>query len=343
MSAQLSNTNANNFAATAPNALQAIQLAHQNHSPVSPPFYQFWYEVARDPLSEAGIYYTIKKQAQESIDQSEIWDIYLRMTRDVSLFNAVIENALELETAVSDSKMALLEIKECTTNVSNDIIKFNENINDQEYINKNFDEIIKNIKYYKSDIEIMSFRIDKIIKFITVISEHAKISMNIAFIDKLTGLATRTLFEKKVEKIIMNVDQIGKPTSILMIDVDNFKAINDTYGHRAGDEYLSRLGACIRAAVRGGDVSARYGGEEFIIALPDTPIQGASVVAENIRSHVENSCYFISQAGEMIKSTVSIGVATGVVPFQLDRIIDEADKRLYAAKKLGKNCFINVS
>jgi diguanylate cyclase (GGDEF)-like protein len=125
--------------------------------------------------------------------------------------------------------------------------------------------------------------------------------------------------------------------SVVMFDVDNFKAINDQHGHSGGDAVLSAIGARLRESLRKSDVRCRYGGDEFLIVLPDTSNEGAARVAEWIRGQLEqlNVC----AAGQPVPVTVSVGVATTQNPLEsVEGLIDRADRALYQAKAAGRNC-----
>jgi diguanylate cyclase (GGDEF)-like protein len=123
------------------------------------------------------------------------------------------------------------------------------------------------------------------------------------------------------------------------LDVDHFKGINDTYGHKAGDEVLQNLSALIAKMVRDSDVVARYGGEEIAIIAPSTPKNEAELLAERLRSAVEKTTIAVIDATqEVIQVTVSAGVSTlGHVVADRDALVEEADHALYEAKNQGRN------
>jgi len=129
----------------------------------------------------------------------------------------------------------------------------------------------------------------------------------------------------------------GRPFSLVMLDIDHFKSINDTYGHLAGDKALRALAALIRGEVRPTDVVARYGGEEFVLALPETAGTGAVTLAERLRVRVAGHALAVT-ADHTISMTVSIGVASypdGANSVQ--KLLSAADQALYAAKSAGRN------
>ncbi len=155
--------------------------------------------------------------------------------------------------------------------------------------------------------------------------------------DKLTNIYNRRSFEARLLQDLKQYDKFQTELSIILFDVDHFKFVNDTYGHQAGDSVLTLLAEIAQQTVRSNDIVARYGGEEFIILLPNTGKNGSQVIAEKLRSAIENAT-FDTQSYE-IQITVSLGVAciSDVQHPNLDNLIKGADDALYYAKHNGRN------
>jgi len=155
--------------------------------------------------------------------------------------------------------------------------------------------------------------------------------------DYLTQVLNRRSFFDAAEKELYRSCQLDLPLSVLVLDIDNFKAINDNYGHAAGDAVLADLANLCKRLLRDSDVLARYGGEEFMVLLPATPKNRAAKVAERIQQAVAKASFNGLPAGQ--KVTISIGVAGKDVsgPFEIATLIDHGDKAMYEAKKQGKN------
>ena len=157
--------------------------------------------------------------------------------------------------------------------------------------------------------------------------------------DALTGLFNMRYFRLQLAEEFSRSQRYGRPLTLLMIDVDNFKAYNDRNGHPAGDIVLKEVSRIFIRNVRGTDIVARYGGEEFVVLLPETPLDAGVSVAEKIRKAVEEHYFpFVgSQGGQ--KVTVSIGVASypDVHVTSDQDLIESSDKALYSAKKDGRN------
>ena len=161
----------------------------------------------------------------------------------------------------------------------------------------------------------------------------------VAVTDALTGLANRVRFDAFLAQQYDAALRSRRPLSLLMMDLDRFKKINDTYGHQAGDNVLKAIGKLIRTAARSNDLAARYGGEEMALVLPDTTKQTAAAIAESIRRAV--AARPIVSDKTPIPVTISIGVATfdaGSPLRQPAHLIKAADMACYAAKNAGRNC-----
>ena len=154
--------------------------------------------------------------------------------------------------------------------------------------------------------------------------------------DMLTGLNNRRAFFEMGKPILKNAHRYGHPLSMVMLDIDNFKLINDTYGHASGDEVLKAVANVLSQGTRESDVSGRLGGEEFAIILQETDLTAAQELIERLRKKVEQTCiHFKSQE---ISVTASFGVAKLDTKFDnFDKLIDRADYALYQAKKEGRN------
>jgi diguanylate cyclase (GGDEF)-like protein len=174
---------------------------------------------------------------------------------------------------------------------------------------------------------------------------YARISRrlsNSANIDMLTGAFSRRYLIENGTQVLDERRQFlpEGAASLLLIDVDHFKKINDTYGHLVGDAMLQHCVQCIKDSVRASDsIVGRYGGEEFCVLLPKTPLAGASIVAERIRANVLASAYLLN--GQVIPMTVSIGVVLQETDATLSSMISIADQRLYKAKQSGRNQVID--
>jgi two-component system, cell cycle response regulator len=175
-------------------------------------------------------------------------------------------------------------------------------------------------------------------RFSQRLRESVQASMELAVTDGLTGLYNRRYLDNQLAAMFDDSVRRGRHLSVLVLDIDKFKPINDTYGHDAGDEVLREFATRIRSQTRGIDVVARYGGEEIVVVVPDTDLDVAQIVAERIRECVENEAFGIHQATRSVKVTVSIGVASRLPGDTLaSAVLKRADVALYRAKELGRN------
>lgn len=158
-----------------------------------------------------------------------------------------------------------------------------------------------------------------------------------AVIDGLTGLTNRKGFDLALDECMAEAAP-GTEPSLLIADIDHFKKVNDTFGHVFGDKVIRTIAQILKGGVKGKDTAARYGGEEFVILLPSTPIDGAKVLAEQIRSAVERCRIKRTDSNEALASiTLSFGVARFRIGEAASEFIARADAALYNSKKGGRN------
>ena len=188
-----------------------------------------------------------------------------------------------------------------------------------------------NIIDYNNDIALYSAFQD-----ITGRKNREMLLKNQAIRDPLTSLYNRRYFEEEVFNRILVAKTTKESYSVLMIDADHFKRVNDTYGHKTGDKVLIELAATAEKALRDNDIVARYGGEEFVIFLDKANAEKAAVVAERLRQSM-SSIVVYSDEGEEVRFTVSIGVSSSDVSDNVDTLIKTADEALYRAKQTGRN------
>lgn len=154
--------------------------------------------------------------------------------------------------------------------------------------------------------------------------------------DRLTDLYNQGHFKQRLDEECNRSARFGRALSLIMLDIDDFKAFNDSWGHPRGDEVLRTVADVIRESLRDHDVAARYGGEEFVVLLPETDGDGALLAAERIRAEVEARA-FVPVDGQAVGRTVSIGVATLASDASAAALLESADSAMYRAKRAGKN------
>jgi diguanylate cyclase (GGDEF)-like protein len=172
-----------------------------------------------------------------------------------------------------------------------------------------------------------------------------------AITDRKTQLFNHAYFEKKLHEEIERAKRYSHAISLIMLDLDNFKDYNDSYGHIAGDAVLKEIGKLLKKHGRDFDIPCRFGGEEFTIILPETGLDGAMRVAERIRGKIESASFEDESANAARSITASLGVAScecyngHVGGEEIKFLIENADKALYQAKRMGKNrvCAVEIS
>jgi two-component system, cell cycle response regulator len=168
--------------------------------------------------------------------------------------------------------------------------------------------------------------------------DNVQHSIEAAITDALTGLHNRRYMESHLATLAEQAASRGKPLALMMLDIDFFKSINDSYGHDAGDDVLREFAMRIRKSIRGIDLACRYGGEEFVIVMPETDLHVAGMVAERLRRSIAGEPFAIEKGAKRIEVTISIGLST------LERkgeavgdVLKRADTALYRAKHDGRN------
>ncbi|MEM6615587.1 MAG: PleD family two-component system response regulator [Pseudomonadota bacterium] len=168
--------------------------------------------------------------------------------------------------------------------------------------------------------------------------ENVQQSLEMAVIDGLTGLHNRRYMENHLSNAVDETLARGHSLALMLVDIDHFKSVNDTYGHDAGDEVLREFAARIRKNVRGADLACRFGGEEFVVVMPETDLYVATQVAERLRERVAERPFGIEDGARHIDVTISIGISILAGPEENgDVLLKKADLALYRAKRTGRN------
>jgi two-component system cell cycle response regulator len=163
-------------------------------------------------------------------------------------------------------------------------------------------------------------------------------SLELAVTDQLTGLHNRRYMTSQLDALVRRAAAGGDPVAVLVIDIDHFKKINDSFGHAVGDEVLREFAVRLASNVRAIDLPVRFGGEEFVVVMPDTELDHAHRIAERIRLHVAGSPFRVMGGDELLTVTISIGVAASLGEHDAPApLVKRADEAMYEAKSKGRN------
>jgi len=175
-------------------------------------------------------------------------------------------------------------------------------------------------------------------RFAERLRENVQASIEMAVTDALTGLHNRRYMESHITTLVEQAAARGKPLTVLVLDIDYFKSVNDTYGHDAGDDVLREFSTRLKKSIRGIDLACRYGGEEFVVVMPDTDMAVAAMVAERVRRGIATEPFPVDQGRKYLEITISVGIAslTRTTDTAAD-ILKRADMALYRAKRDGRN------
>lgn len=174
-------------------------------------------------------------------------------------------------------------------------------------------------------------------RFADKLWENFHLSMQLATTDAVTGLYNRHYLTNHMDTRMQAAQEQGKALSVMMMDIDHFKLVNDTYGHAVGDLVLKEFAMRIGRNIRGVDLAARYGGEEFVVMMPETPTESAVMIGERLRQAIGDNIFDFNLKEGPIEITVSIGVATSKEGQASGLLLEAADKALYRAKETGRN------
>ena len=319
-------------------ALGQIKALHQ---PAYPRNYEVWYAYATgyNPTLNQTINETLTRNGTLSAaDVDQIYETYLspaRLSDRIDNVGSQIVEEIEQVMAMVDAAVgSATQYTESLAHATQDL----GTAKDRDGLRAVVERLVRATR----DMEENNTRLETSLKAskleISQLQVNLEAVRNESLTDPLTSLANRKYFDSALEKSIAQSAATGEPVALLLIDIDHFKAFNDTFGHLTGDQVLRLVAIALKQNVKGQDIAARYGGEEFAIILPGTTLRSALTVADHVRRAVMTKELMKRSTGEHLgRVTVSIGVAVLQKDEAAQSLIERADNCLYAAKRCGRN------
>lgn len=320
-------------------AASAMATLERFGVPATPANYAIWYEyhAGQSPNLQRTIDVLISNQA--IFDESTLQELYSTFFSSTKEAQAVRNTSLQaLET--------LQEIVGVADFARDDAHQFGATL--RGFASKNLGTSLDNLKNLIENLvldskkmagrsEYVGLRMRESADKIEALERNLQDALRDSSLDGLTGVANRRSFDAIMRKTAGEAMNSGDDLALLMIDIDHFKRVNDTWGHQTGDTVLQHLAVTLQKAVRGGDHVARYGGEEFAVILPRTDVKAAVNVAENIRQALAREPLQLDLEPPMTPITVSIGAACYEPGDPLAEWVGRTDAALYHAKKEGRD------
>ena len=318
----------------------ALKMIARYKLPYNPISYLLWYEYATGRNENLVNDIEVILNKKEPITIEIITQLFKKYMADNQILMA--------EKKTRDFKRILLELTKHLSQSCNEIgsqgnlldtfaqeLSTTESLEDISVI---ADRIILETKAVVESSKHLKIQLDSTVSEINTLSKELEGIKQVAKTDMLTGLLNRWGFEEALYPIMEDIKTTHEPLSVIMLDIDHFKRVNDTHGHLIGDNVLKMIGKLIKDSIKGKDIAARFGGEEFVLMLPQTPIKGAYTVAEQIRLNLQKMNLKIKDTGESIgQITISLGIALYKEGESIEALIKRADDVLYHAKNTGRN------
>ena len=323
-------------------AEQAIERIKALGVPAEPGCFELWYTYASGRNQELNrrINRLIEDKGGLSADDHD--HICHEFLQTAQADSAAVDAGAKVSAEVDNVVKLLGELILSTARGRGDFVQASSqlaNTLDQETIRAISDALIRSLRTIELQHSALGQRLLTAKREIETAKQALATATAEANLDAVTGLATRRKFDRAFEEAAGAADERGEPLSLLMIDIDHFKKFNDRFGHLMGDSVLRLIGVTLKQSIKGQDTAARYGGEEFAVILPQTNLDGAAQLAEQIRNRIISRELKQRLTGESLGAiTVSIGIAAhrrGERPLTM---LDRADTVLYEAKRGGRNC-----
>ena len=318
-------------------AIQALDKIEKLGLKPIPQIYELWFRYYQgDPEIVRAI-----DTHQASLDEVACHKIYKRYLSEGSRGDAVKKITEQVQQAMSEIATMLSAVKSATTDYGDTLGDVNMRIESAETLEdlgNVVSVIVQDTKKMLEKNHDLELQLVNSSKQVTELRKNLDNVKKEAMTDGLTGLSNRKAFDKQIRDCIEEAATIGTPLILMMLDIDHFKAFNDTYGHQIGDQVLRLVARTLTDNVKGRDIAARYGGEEFAIILPETPLSAGVKVAEALRKMVESKEVVNKTSQETLgRITMSVGVAEYKSGESITDFIERADQALYNAKKNGRN------
>jgi diguanylate cyclase len=317
---------------------QAIAFIGTHHLSATPVNYTVCYEylLGTHPALRKEIDQTIQEKTELSDTVMEHW------------FKAYLSDydLVSLQQSKSELVEIMSALTESTQLAEANVQQFGQTLEHSEKELENPDipleaivtHLLASTKSIQASMNVMRQQIEESQNEIKSLHERLEKTHEESLTDTLTGLANRKGLDAAIETSLLASDELKSHPSLLMVDIDHFKNINDTYGHLLGDKVIKVVADALKNQTKGKDTAARYGGEEFCVLLPETELPGAIKLAENIRKDIERTRIKRAKAQDDIASiSVSIGVARYRSKESVTNFIGRADKALYRSKQDGRN------
>jgi len=316
----------------------ALPLMSKQAAGLHPVSYAVWYEYVSgsNPALRAAIEEQLKKGA--ALDENLTHILYCQFIAEIDEEQAErISNGFKRVLSEIDSSASMAG--EQAGEFGNSLERWSANLSSNIDVSEGLDELLGDTRRMQRNVARLQAQLQAGQKEIEQLKKEVSRAREDALVDSLTGLANRRGFEKALQACLDDVVNNKAPAPcVLMADIDHFKNVIDTYGHVFGDKVIRLVASALHKSIKGKDMAARFGGEEFIILLPDTPLKGASSLAETIRMTIQNGRIKQSDVDKSLAQvTVSLGVASYHPGESATDFIARADSALYVSKGQGRN------
>ncbi len=324
----------------------ANERMQRHRIPPTPPYFTVWYTYAsgRNPELKAAI--DRLAEQDNGLTADSLAAVHERFFALEYGSSALVKTSEQIQNLLSSTLGLLREAQAGNSVYGNSLDAISREISDSHDIGALANIVNKLAGETKIAIERSSkveSELAESTREIDLLRQNLESARLEAMTDPLTGLANRKQFNICVTSVVSGEHGPGEPCSLLMIDIDHFKSFNDRFGHQLGDDVLKLVARVLLQNIKGQDIAVRYGGEEFAIILPNTPIQGAVKVGEDIRANLAARKLINKMTGvELGAVTVSIGAAEYDIGEASEIWIARADRGLYAAKRSGRNRVMSV-
>ena len=312
----------------------------KNNIVITPKNYERWFYVfcnivennkELNDLEILGLFKEIYDEPYDEIKEKSPEDIEIKqkgMVKKLVRIADIIEQKLsEVITTIDTHNNSIISHK-------NEIIQEEDDL-DNEKAKLTLKKILDELEILKRENELLTNELRKYHADVIRLQGELMTARTEAEIDFLTGLVNRRRFERALLEMINDYQTRGYPFALILLDIDNFKTINDRYGHPAGDQILKEIALILKTFLRANNIAARIGGEEFAILVPGATVKEGEIVANRLRTVIENRTF--STLEDEVHITASFGVTGVRVDDTIDTIFARVDKAMYEAKHNGKN------